>query len=424
VISADGHPVRGSLVFSIGAPSEQPPAPSASDPVVRTMLWAAKLVLYLGLFGGIGGAFFRAWIADPGARAEAWMLAALASGLLATALSVGLQGLDALDLPVAGLRQRAVWEAGLATSYGFTAIAAAGALFAGLFSFAAPSMRLARSLALAGLLGIGLALALSGHGSNAEPRLVSRPAVFVHGVCVAFWIGSLLPLLVLVSRGDRAALARFSRAIPIPLVLLVVSGLWLAVVQLGRVDALWTTSYGEILACKLAGVLALLGLAGANRFWLVRKFNAAGEGRALKISIAIELAIVLAILALVALWRFTPPPRALAAADTVSIHLHGDKAMAEIAFTQARPGGASVRLLVLDGAFRPLAAKEVTLTLANPASAIEPMRRRAERHEDNIWRIADVRIPIEGRWNLHVEILVNDFEKIMLDDTLALPRMP
>jgi copper transport protein len=65
VISADGHPVGGSLMFSIGAPSAQPAADadSRAEPGVRTVLWAAKVVLYVGLFAGIGGAFFCAWFA-------------------------------------------------------------------------------------------------------------------------------------------------------------------------------------------------------------------------------------------------------------------------------------------------------------------------------------------------------------------------
>ena len=68
VISADGHPVGGSLVFSIGAPSAQLPggALPLADPAVRVALWAAKVAIYLGLFVGIGGAFFRAWIVAPG----------------------------------------------------------------------------------------------------------------------------------------------------------------------------------------------------------------------------------------------------------------------------------------------------------------------------------------------------------------------
>ena len=59
VISADGHPVGGSLLFSVGAPSAQPAVPlSEGDAAVRAALWVAKVILYIGLFVGIGGAFF------------------------------------------------------------------------------------------------------------------------------------------------------------------------------------------------------------------------------------------------------------------------------------------------------------------------------------------------------------------------------
>jgi copper transport protein len=40
------------------------------------------------------------------------------------------------------------------------------------------------------LLGVGFALALSGHASNAAPQWLTRPSVFVHVVCVTFWVGT------------------------------------------------------------------------------------------------------------------------------------------------------------------------------------------------------------------------------------------
>ena len=124
-----------------------------------------------------------------------------------------------------------------------------------------------------------------------------------------------------------------------------------------------------------------------------------------------------------ALWRFTPPPRALAVAAPISLHLHGEKAMAEIEIE--RDGeAAGARLLLLDGAFRPLAAKEVTLVLANPAAGIEPMRRIARRAGEMNWRIDDLRIPVAGRWTLGVEILISDFDKVTVEDTVALPSLP
>ena len=73
----------------------------------------------------------------------------LTAGLIAAPASVALQGVDALDLPLAALTRKLSWETGLETSYGLTAIAAAFALFAGLFACLAESSRLARGLALA-----------------------------------------------------------------------------------------------------------------------------------------------------------------------------------------------------------------------------------------------------------------------------------
>src|SRR3954469_15186239 len=85
VISADGHPVGGSLLFSIGAPSAQPAAEGdRGERGVRPAVWAAKVVLYAALFLGIGGAFFRAWIADPVSRrrSQPWLLTLLVAGLV------------------------------------------------------------------------------------------------------------------------------------------------------------------------------------------------------------------------------------------------------------------------------------------------------------------------------------------------------
>ena len=429
VISADGHPVGGAIMFSIGASSTQLPAEmhTLADPAVRAGIWSMKVVIYLGLFVGVGGAFFWAWLAERSAGAAApWTVGMLAAALIAVPISVGLQGLDALELPLSGLRQKTAWQAGLATAYGFTAITALFALFAGLFTLSATSPRVVRGLSLAGLLGVGLAVAFSGHATTAEPRRVSRAALFMHCVGIAFWIGSLLPLYASIRahpRGGRE-LARFSRAVPLPLAVVLLSGGWLAVVQLERIDALWTTSYGQVLACKLVLVGLLLGLAAANRFWLVPRLAdpGAAAGRRFAASLALELALALAILGLVALWRFTPPPRALADAAPISIHIHGEKAMAEIEIGRTGRGGA--RIAVLDGAFRPLAVKELALVLANPGAGVEPMRRSATSAGENNWRIGQLQIPVAGRWEVQVEMLISDFEKLTIEDTVTLPRVP
>ena len=430
VISADSHPVGGALTFSIGQPSAQPAPPRFdSDRWVVGAVWIAKLALYIGLLVGIGGTFYARWVAleplSPGTGKI--VAAALECGMLGAFISVGLQGVDALGLPLSGLKQPQVWAAGLATSYGFTATIAAGAMIVGLAALGLSPER-GRWLSLLGLIGVGAALAASGHASAAEPQLLTRPAVFLHGVAVAFWIGAFLPLAAAMRGPKRreVELTRFSRAIPIALVVLVASGTVLAVVQLRRFDALWTTDYGLVLSGKLAAVFVLLTLAAVNRYALTSSVME-GDGIAaarLVRSITAELLIALVALGLVATWRFKPPPRALIAAAEAAIHahIHTDKAMADVEIERAHANARRITVTVLDGQFGPLPAKEVTLFLGNTAAGIEPLRLPAAHIEGATWRVENVSIPTVGRWQVRVEILINDFEKVTIEDQIDLPR--
>jgi copper transport protein len=249
---------------------------------------------------------------------------------------------------------------------------------------------------------------------------VTRPAVFLHGVSVAFWVGALLPLAAALRRGEgRVELLRFSKAIPLPLAVLVVSGTMLAIMQMQRIDALWTTAYGSILFCKLVAVSVLLVFAAANRRLTPRV--ASGDGRSAHRvirSIQFELAIAVVILGLVASWRFTPPPRSLfaATAQPIHVHIHTEKAMADMEIAPPGPAGRQITIGVLDGEFRPLPAKEVELVLSKPAAGIEPLRLAATHVEGASWRVQGLRIPLTGKWHVRVDILVSDFEKITIED--------
>jgi copper transport protein len=79
---------------------------------------------------------------------------------------------------------------------------------------------------------------------------------------------------------------------------------------------------------------------------------------------------------------------------------------------------------VLDGEFKPITVKEVTLVFSNPTAGIEPVRKRAEFVADQMWSVDDLRIPLPGAWRLRVDILISDFDKESLEDNVLLPRMP
>jgi len=429
VISLDGHPVGGALTFSVGAPSAIPEPQIGADRTVRLAIWAGRLMLYIGLFSGVGGAFYAAWIATKplGPNTRRLLAAALECGAAAVVISVGLQGLDALALPLSDLFDAHVWMAGLATSYGWTAGIAVLALVAARVALRIRNDQLLSSLAL---LGVGAALAASGHAVVAEPQLLSRPAVLVHGIAVAFWVGALLPLGAAVQCAERrvAELTRFSRVIPAVVIVLIASGAVLAVLQLGRFDALWTTDYGLVLCAKLTAVLLLMALAALNRYALTRRVVAGDviAARGLVRAIAVELGIVLVILGLVATWRFTPPPRSVATAAEAAlhVHIHTDRAMADITVSPAEGAGKRISIAVLDGQFGPLNAKELTVVLAKPAAGIEPLRMPATRLEGNNWQVDQVVLPALGSWDARIEILVSDFEKIVLEDRIELGDGP
>ncbi|MFC3325531.1 copper resistance CopC/CopD family protein [Mesorhizobium cantuariense] len=421
VISADGHPVGGSLLFSIGAPSAPPAVSEAVDWPSRSAIWLGKVFLYIGLFLGVGGAFALAWLARGGRAGQRFVAAAILGGLVAAPLSLGLQGLDALGAPLSHLAQPVIWRTGLGTSFGWTVLVALIALGLGLLSLAGPRAT-AKPFALAGLAGVGIALAASGHASAAEPQWLTRPMVFLHGVGIAFWAGALVPLgLALKGQSAKAApfLRRFSRMILPVVTMLAAAGIVLAVIQVQTPAALVNTAYGRLLLIKLGLLVFLFTLAAVNRWKLTASAEAGSTEvqRRLVRSIGVELLIVLAIFGVAAGWRFTPPPRALAiaAAQPVSVHIHALQAMADLSITPGHAGPVIASMIIMSGDFGPLDAKEVTLVLSKPESGIEPLKRPASKPGDGSWRVDNLVIPVPGRWTVRIDILVSDFEMVKIE---------
>lgn len=449
VVSEDGHPVGGTLTFSIGHASADAPAMTATavDWPLRAAIWAARFALYAGLFLGVGGAVFAAWLlprGGPAARGGAdvpaggFLSAMLALGVVALVPALGLQGADLLGAPVTGLAQPEIWQAGLGSIYARTLTLAAAALVIAAVSLAIVSRRpvVARLLSAVALAALGLALAASGHASTAAPQAVMRAGVFLHAVTIAVWVGSLVPLAVMLQRGARrngqaaapgraddtrraGALRRFSAVIPWFVAVLALSGGTLAVVQLGHPSALWTTDYGRVMLAKFALLSVLFACALLNRFSLTAP-ALRGEPRPaglLARSIAVETALVVAIFAVVAVWRFTPPPRAIDAArnEPAAVHIHTSDAMADITVTPGHAGPVTASIVVMTGDFGPLDPEEITLALSNRGAGIEPIRRPAVRVGDGTWRVDGLVLPVPGHWTVQLRLLISDFRMATLD---------
>jgi putative copper resistance protein D len=172
-----------------------------------------------------------------------------------------------------------------------------------------------------------ITLAWSGHGASSEGALgyVRFIGGMLHLLAASAWIGALALFLLALLRSDlpdttvKARVGTLLSAFALPgsvivgmLVATGLSNMWFI-----APPAAWPTiaqsPYGRAMLAKLALFLAMLGLAGINRFILVPRLtgqdprrSAVGIARA---TISIETAAAIAILALVA-WLGTLDPTA------------------------------------------------------------------------------------------------------------------
>jgi copper transport protein len=417
VVSADGHPVGGSLIFSLGHVTGSSAAEPSSSPALMLAIWAMRVLFYVGLAFGAGGAAALALLSQPGLDAHLRRFIRMSSviGVFGAAGGLALQGLDLLGAGPLDLLTGLPWKAALASTYGQTVIVAIAALL--MVLAIGPRTAQPRAVAVIAWIAVSLAPVLSGHASTA-PEAFAKPAVFLHVAAMSLWIGALAPLTVLMHLPEAGkGLARFSRVIPLPVALLLGSGIALAVIQVGTPDALLGTPYGRILLAKLVLVAALLALALVNRLRLTKPaLTGAPDARhRLRRVILAETFLAVLVLGTVSLWRFTPPPRVLAAAAAAEpfyAHVHIGSAMADFVVDPARPGPISVTIMLRKPDMTPLAAKSMTVSFAAPDKGIEAFEREAKPGPDGAWTLDGVVIPAAGVWTVTAYVAVTDFDEL------------
>ena len=417
VTSEDAHAVGATLRFGVGAPA---PGTASLPKPDRAIVWlaaASRWLVYLTALGAVGAALFVASVRSPvpletAVRRLAARLAAV--GLVALALRLGVAGVDLGGLPLSSLLTTRPWAIAVATSLGPASTLAGLGLAAIAVGRRLPGWTLAM-----GAVAVAASFALTGHAASAAPRLLTAPALCLHALCAAFWVGSLLPLLwsLRLPHGEAAAvLRRFSRVAVVAVAILTIAGIALAWVQLdGTLEALWETAYGQRLLLKLALVAGLLVLAVLNRFVLTPRMarGDVGSARALRVSLGADIALALAVLAVTATFPFSPPPRALAAeAAGITVVASGRSGQATLTLIPGRIGANRLEAGVADRDGAPVMAREATLAWSLPAAGIEPIRVDAGLPLPGVVVAHDISLPQPGRWRLRLDLLIDDFTRL------------
>lgn len=422
IVSADGHPVGGTLAYSVGAASTNTAAAAGTHTGRDVAIWLLRWLTYLCLFGCVGAAFFRTM--RPVEHTH-WAQQLVPVGFLLLVLDLGFQGLDLRDAPFNHFLYGEIWQWAAASPYGWTVgLMALGLIAANATLQTQGKARIASGAAISLVLA-GAAVAASGHASTAHPIWLARPLVAAHVMLAIAWVGSLIPLVrALRPRSDMelddgpAALTAFSRWIVWGVLLLIASGLGLASLQLVQPSDLWRTNYGRVLSAKLA-LVALLLLLGALNRWRQTRPTLAGDATArrhLARTARVEAVVAILILGVVSLWRFTPPPRSLEAAapaaPAMQFTLEDAKAHAVIAQSPGN-GPWTITLTQPDG--QAFTAQAVTLILSNPPAGIEALQGDAQLQSPGHWRATLPALPAVGHWQASLRVLVDDFDQITLN---------
>ena len=271
----------------------------------------------------------RRWQAQVERLTRALVVIALAAGIVALAQ----QAASLEQRTTAAVEPAALWRVAVETQAGTVWIVRQSLLLLlGGFVFARADVsrrvdwRAARAY---GLLLAGAALALlgaAGHAAAVEPGTATAVAVdVVHVLAAGLWAGALPALALLLAAASTEAGAdarpyavltarRFSRAALTLMIVLALSGTVAAVSQIGSIPALVGTPYGRLLLLKLALLVPIVALAALNRR-LVPLLSGEADGvgrpamRRLRAYVAMEAAVALAIITVVAVMGVTAPAR-------------------------------------------------------------------------------------------------------------------
>ncbi|WP_104107933.1 copper resistance protein CopC [Nocardioides sp. 616] len=447
VVSSDGHPISGSLTFSVGERSASvrpPPPPAESSATVTSTQAVASWATYLGLLTSAGLVVFVVLVLPR--RYAGRLLLARVRRLLRLAVALALVG-AAVGVAVAGLYAQGLELDAVLTSFDASLVrkelgsalllAAALVTAAAVFGSTPPGPRRSALLLTCAALAV-CAPALVGHTRSYGPAPLVLGADVLHLAAGAIWLGGLAGLTLTLrsgtsdvsSRRDAEVLARFS-AVAGPLVLAVaVAGVLLAWRILGSWSALVETTYGTLLLVKVALGLAVAAVAAFNRFRLLPRvrrspFGDPSAGALVRRTVLAELALLVVLLVVTGFLvgrAPSEPPGAPAAPVPISRTLQLGGVEVEVLLTPGTSGGNTLVVSTVHTEGRSadqVGRPDVELRSSEFDLGAVPLRS----DRPGKWE-ALVLLPRGGDWELQLGLRVGQFENPVTTLELDVPDAP
>ncbi len=456
--AADGHPSLGSYPLVIGDASLLQGTSDQVDDIIRpdsTFIRWSNLISLALTMGGIG---FLLFVWTPAAPKPTptierriltliwigWILIGITGFLLlvlqyslatGNPLLTGVDG-DSLNSVVADTRFGHLWLSRTAVWAGL-----GGALW---FAQTDRWFYLV-SLALGGII-LAINSAFS-HANGAYDLTASVASDWLHLAATALWVGGLVHFISIIGPVRNAfkpaapllgnVVARFSNFARVSVATLFITGLYAAWLQVGSIDALLNTPYGQALLIKLILIVPVIGLAFINLVYTHRGFESGDEkwGVRLRGLLGVEIVLTVGILLAVGVMTSISPARVTLAERAANPPAPAPQPIKDVStvngllvqfdVTPGWIGENTFTLKLVDSSGAPI--NDVTLIrmrFESQTQNIGESELRPERVADGVYRIAGANLSATGEWRIRVTIQRPNQFDTLVDFTPTVPAAP
>jgi copper transport protein len=433
VLSADGHPVSGSLLFGVGEGAlDRSAQPSSNgDRLWEIIGGISRFIMYLAALIAAGVAFFLAFIHD---RAEdRWRIVPFVriGSLLALLSATGIVMSQAALLTGKGagaVTDSNVLRDVLNQNLGWSLALLMIGLAAVHLSTDIPKKVVSNSLALSGGLAVTVSFAVWGHATELSPKAISLAADAIHATAAALWLGGLVGLVMVLSlrtpdtvRATAGIISRFSLMAFWSVIALAIAGLTLTITGSdASLNSILTTTWGQLVLAKIGLTLIVVLIAAWNRRTLVPSLISPTENTgelvvrwaAFLRTIRAEAVLLVAVVALTAIVVNVPPARTavVAKTDRVDITQRVDTGNVQLSVDPAIVGPNTVAVRYTDGTGQPInVANSMSVEFSQPSAGLEPITRQVPASEPGVFVIQGNELSIPGTWTITIAVRTGDF---------------
>lgn len=295
-----------------------------------------------------------------------------------------------------------------------------------------------RAMRIGALLGVALVFtqSLTSHGAAvSDPPILPLAIDFIHLLLAAIWVGGLFQLLIAIQSFETDTLAKiistFSLVAFVCVGVIIATGTYSMIVQVGSLEAFFETLYGEALFVKLLLILPLLALGALNL--IITRTALAGtiaqRARAVmaRFNIAVALEIVFAALVILAVGVLTSAAPAKGAYDPSPKMMmqtrRADDLFITLGIAPGLVGTNDFDIKVQDESRQPVTDATVVRLLGNmPGMEMGVQEIAATNQGSGHYALRGDLLSMIGVWN--VEVLVRRENRYDARTTFEIPALP